>query len=122
MTGLLSLAILTSALVLSRYGVRRFGGVAPRGFMARRGVAETVAVILVAFVTFPLGGLLESILNGEVRAMGAFWFVGAAVIAAAGLVAWRLVGRIPQQTAPATDFNAVANDFRPTATSGRKVA
>ncbi len=122
MTGLISLAVLAAAIVLSRYGVRRFGGVAPRGFMARRGVAETVAVILVAFVTFPFGGLLESLLNGEVRDMGFVWFIGAAVIAAFGFVGWRLVGRIPQQTAVATEIKAAANDFGSVNTTGRKVA
>jgi len=122
MTGLISLAVLAAAIVLSRYGVRRFGGVSPRGFMARRGVAETVAVILVAFVTFPFGGLLESLLNGEVRDMGFMWFVGAAVIAALGFVGWRLVGRIPQQTVAAAAIKAGANDFGSVNATGRKVA
>ncbi|MGE0255725.1 MAG: hypothetical protein AB7N54_10760 [Alphaproteobacteria bacterium] len=113
MSGLISLAILVAAIVLSRYGTRRYGGVAPQGFMARRGIAETVAVILVAFITFPLGGLLESVLSGEIGEFGLLWYGIAAVIVAFGLVGWHLVGRIPQRGNAYLDLGEVANDAVP---------
>ena len=116
MIGIISLAALVAALILGRVVARKLGGGAATGFIARRGVAETVALLVVAGIAFPLAGFIDFLLGDELATLGTLGWVAIAAILVAGVFGWRAAGRLRRAT-PAPEAPAAANDGK---TDGRR--
>lgn len=97
MIGIISFAVLVAAVVLGRAAARKMsGGGGGRGFIGRRGVAETLALVLVAGISFPLAGLIDFLLSGDMNTLGVTGWIVMAVVLVAGVAGWILAGRIPK--------------------------
>ncbi|MGE0255729.1 MAG: hypothetical protein AB7N54_10785 [Alphaproteobacteria bacterium] len=102
MTGIISFAVLVAAIVLGRVAARKMAGGKARGFMARRGVAETLALVLVAAVSFPLAGIIDFLLSGDMKTLDIVGWVLLAAILVVGIVGWIMAGRLPKAGAAKT--------------------
>lgn len=109
MIGLISLAALVAAVILGRVVARKLGGGASTGFISRRGVAETIALLVVAAISFPLAGLIDFLLSNELAALDVTGWAAIAAILVAGFFGWRAAGRLRRVT-PDTDVPVPAND------------
>jgi len=100
MIGIISFAVLVAAIVLARVAARRMSGGRANSFLARRGITETVALFLVAAVSFSLAGLIDFLLGGELGTLGIGGWVALAAILIAGIAGWIMAGRLSKAGAP----------------------
>ncbi|MGE0255726.1 MAG: hypothetical protein AB7N54_10770 [Alphaproteobacteria bacterium] len=121
MIGIISLAVLVAAFVVARVVARKLGGGAATGFVARRGVAETISLVIVAAISFPIAGVLDFLLSDGIGSLDAIGWGAVVAILAAGVWGWRLAGRIRKRTGVVRQpVKAAANDL--TASERREVA
>lgn len=99
MIGIISFAVLVAAIVLGRVAARKMSGGGGRGFVGRRGVAETLALVLVAGISFPLAGVIDFLLSGDMKTIGVTGWLVLAVILVVGVAGWIFAGRIPKASA-----------------------
>lgn len=111
MIGIISLAALVVALILGRVVARKLGGAATTGFMARRGVAETVALLIVAGIAFPLASFVDFLLGDELATFGTLGWTAIAAILVASVFGWLAAGRL-RRTTPAAEAPAPAKDSK----------
>jgi len=112
--------VLVAAIALARATARKLGGGPARGFIARRGFAETVALIVVAATAVPLAGVIDFLLNGGVGSLGTLGWVAIGAILAGGFIGWRLTRRVVRPVRRSAGASVPANDSQ--AAAGRKVA
>lgn len=97
MIGIISFAALVMAIVIGRALARKLSGTGSRrGFIGRRGVAETFALIIVTAIAFPLAGLIDFLLSGNANKLSVSGWIVIAVVIAVGVAGWILAGRIPK--------------------------